>query len=136
MKKRVSVFFVVVAAVVCTLSANAVNYYVAGDFNAWSANANIMTQINAGVWQGSLTNLSVGRHIFKIITDGDWANPAYPTNSGGFNSWLYTDGSGNVAITFNTNNVPDGWFGKFGRIGVNVDPGPWTAVGNWQSWNT
>ncbi|HTS17209.1 MAG TPA: glycosyl hydrolase 53 family protein [Verrucomicrobiae bacterium] len=130
MKQRLSVLVVVVTAVVCTLSANAQTYYVAGDFNSWNPAGNVMTQITAGVWQASLTNLSVGRHEFKITT-GTW-----DTNYPPYNSWLYTDPSGNVTVTFNSNTVSDGWFGAFGRIGVNVDPGTWTAVGNWQGWNT
>jgi len=130
MEKRLSVFFVVVAAVVYTLSANAQTYYVAGDFNSWSATGNVMTQITAGVWQAALTNLSAGRHVFKI-TVGTW-DTSYPP----YNSWVYPDGSGNATVTFNANTVSDGWFGTFGRIGVNVDPGTWTAVGNWQGWVT
>jgi Carbohydrate-binding module 48 (Isoamylase N-terminal domain)/Putative binding domain, N-terminal len=130
-KKRLSVFVVVITAVVCTLSTHAQTYYVAGDFNGWDAAVNVMTQITAGVWQASLTGLSVGRHQFKITVNGTW-DVNYPP----YNSWLYTDPSGNVTITFNSNTVTDGWFGAFGRIGVNVDPGTWTAVGNWQSWNT
>src|ERR1017187_628719 len=135
MKKRLSVFFVVVAAVVCTLSANAQTYYVAGDFNSWSTTANVMTQITAGVWQASLTNLSAGQHKFKII-DGNWSDPAYPTNANGYDSWLFPNSNGNVTVTFNANTVADGWYGKVDRIGVNDDPATWTAVGNWQGGNS
>ena len=71
MKKGLSIFVVVVAAVVCTLSANAQTYYVACDFNSWSATGNVMTQITAGVWQASLIGLSVGYHEFKI-TNGSF----------------------------------------------------------------
>ena len=129
MKKRLSVFCVVVAAVVCTLSANAQTYYVGGDFNSWTVNGNVMTQITAGVWRASLTNLSVGYHEFKITDGTNWLYPPY-------NSWLYADSNGNITVTFNSNTVSDGWYGAFGRIGENVDPGTWTAVGNWQNWNT
>ncbi|HVM60229.1 MAG TPA: glycosyl hydrolase 53 family protein [Verrucomicrobiae bacterium] len=130
MKGRLTVFFAVVAAVVCTVLASAQTYYVAGDFNSWNPAGNVMTQITAGVWQASFTNLNVGRHEFKITT-GTW-----DTNYPPYNSWLYTDSSGNVTVTFKSNTVSDGWYGAFGRIGVNVDPGSWTAVGNWQGWNT
>src|ERR1039458_841527 len=111
MKKRLSVFF---AAVVCTLSTNAQTYYVGGDFNSWSATGNVMTQITAGVWQVSLTNLSAGQHKFKI-TDGNWSDPAYPTNASGYDSWLFPDSNGNVTVTFNANTVADGWYGKVDR---------------------
>ena len=134
MKNRLVVFFVVVAASVSTLSAKAQTYYVAGDFNGWSATGNVMTQLTAGVWQVALTNLSAGQHKFKI-TDGNWSDPAYPTNASGYNSWLFPDSNGNATVTFNTNAVSDGWYGKVHRIGVNNDPPTWVAVGNWQGWN-
>ena len=127
MKKGLSVFVVAVAAVVCTLSANA-QYYVAGDFNGWNVTGNVMTQITAGVWQAALTNLPVGYHKFKITDGTNW----YPL----YDLWLDTDPSGNVTVTYNLNTVSDGWYGTVGRVGENVDPGTWTAVGDWQGWNT
>ncbi|HVM61429.1 MAG TPA: hypothetical protein VMV72_11245 [Verrucomicrobiae bacterium] len=141
MKNRFTIFAVVVAAAVCTLSASGqTTYYVVGDFNSWSNTTNAMTQISAGVWQASLTNLSAGQHKFKIY-DGNWSDPAYPTNANGYDSWLFPDTNGNVTITFNVNTVADGWYGKAYRIGMNDDPTNWVAVGNWASlsggaWNT
>jgi len=113
MKKGLSVFVVAVAAVVCTLSANA-QYYVAGDFNGWNVTGNVMTQITAGVWQAALTNLPVGYHKFKITDGTNW----YPL----YDLWLDTDPSGNVTVTYNLNTVSDGWYGTVGRVGENVDP--------------
>jgi hypothetical protein len=135
MKSRLGILVVVVASVVCGLSTNGQTYYVAGDFNGWSATGNVMTQITAGVWQASLTNLSPGQHKFKI-TDGNWSDPAYPTNATGYDSWLFPDANSNAVVTFNANTVSDGWYGKVDRIGVNDDPATWVAVGNWQGWNT
>ncbi|HTS17599.1 MAG TPA: BACON domain-containing carbohydrate-binding protein [Verrucomicrobiae bacterium] len=135
MKNRLAVFVAVVAESVAILSANAqTTYYIAGDFNSWSATGNVMTQITAGVWQAALTNVSAGQHKFKI-TDGNWSDPAYPTNASGYNAWLFPDSNGNVTVTFNANTVADGWYGKADRIGVNDDPATWIAVGNWQGWN-
>src|SRR5208283_603470 len=135
MKNRLTVFVAVVTAFVSILSANAQTYYVAGDFNSWSATGNVMTQITAGVWQASLTGLSVGYHEFKI-TNGSFTTGTTTNDWPPYNSWLYTASNGNVTVTFNSNTVSDGWYGAFGRIGENVDPGTWTAVGNWQNWNT
>jgi hypothetical protein len=105
-------------------------YYVAGDFNGWTANGNAMTETfsGSGIWQVPLS-MSTGRHEFKV-TDGTWSWTAT-----GPNSWLYPDGSGNVTITYDVNTYGDGYAPNPGRIGVNVDPGTWTAVGDWQGWN-
>jgi hypothetical protein len=88
------------------------------------------TFLGSGIWQVSLS-MSPGRHEFKVTgTDWSWNVPS----SG--NSWLTTDGSGNVTITYDTNTYGDGYAPNPGRIGVNVDPGTWTAVGDWgNGWN-
>ena len=102
------------------------NYYVAGDFNGWNAAGNLMTMTSPGIFQVSLTSIGSGRHEFKV-TDGTW-NWNYP----GANSWLYADGSGNITITYDGNTYSDGWSPTSQRIGLNVDPGSWTAAGNFQ----
>jgi hypothetical protein len=104
-------------------------YYLAGDFNGWNAAGNVMTDMGGGIWQANLTNVG-GRHEFKV-TLGDWSNN-WP---GSGNSWFFGDGAGNVTITFNANDVQDGWRGNWGRMGTSTDPGTWTAVGDWQGWN-
>ncbi len=106
-------------------------YYLAGDFNGWTANGNILTDLGGGIWQTTLNNVG-GRHEFKV-TDGTWAN-SWP---GSGNSWFIGDGLGDVTLTFNANDIQDGWRGNWGRIGTSTDPGTWTAVGDWQSgiWN-
>ncbi len=104
-------------------------YYVAGDFNGWNAAGNIMTDMGGGVWQVDLSNVG-GRHEFKV-TIGDWSQ-SWP---GSGNSWFFGDGAGNVTLTFNANDIQDGWRGNWGRMGTSTDPGTWTAVGDWQGWN-
>ena len=107
-------------------------YYVAGDFNGWNAAGNVMTETSPGdnIWQVSLTLDASARHEFKV-TEGDWSWSV----PGSGNSWLLTDGAGNVTLTYNANTYADGWSPAQGRIGSSVDPGTWTAVGDWQSWN-
>ncbi len=105
------------------------DYYLAGDFNGWSAAGNIMTDMGGGIWQTTLNNVG-GRHEFKV-TMGDWSQN-WP---GSGNSWFIGDGAGNVTVTFNANDVQDGWRGNWGRLGTSTDPGTWTAVGDWQGWN-
>lgn len=104
-------------------------YYVAGDFNGWNAGGNAMTDLGGGIWQVSLSGVG-GRHEFKV-TIGDWSQN-WP---GSGNSWFIGDGSGNVTLTFNANDIQDGWRGNWGRMGTSTDPGTWTAVGDWQGWN-
>lgn len=106
-------------------------YYIAGSFNGWNAAGNVMAQTSSGIWQATITGLSPdSRYEFKV-TEGDWNWDAPGTG----NSWLYTDASGDVTITYDANTYSDGWYSASGRIGVNNDPGTWTAVGDWQGWN-
>jgi hypothetical protein len=105
------------------------SFYLAGDWNGWNATGTLMTDLGGGLWQANLTGLP-GRHEFKV-TGGDWSQN-WP---GSGNSWLLADPFGNVTVTFNANSFTDGWRGDWGRIGLNVDPGNWTAVGDWQGWN-
>ncbi|MFO1476283.1 MAG: PEP-CTERM sorting domain-containing protein [Verrucomicrobiota bacterium] len=103
--------------------------YVAGDFNSWNAAGNVMTETSPGIWQVALTGLSVGRHEFKF-TQGDWG-----WNYPGANSWLYTAPDGSITITYDSNTYADGWSSASQRIGLNVDPGNWTAAGDFEGWN-
>jgi hypothetical protein len=99
-------------------------YYIAGDFNGWTATGNLMTETSGGVWSATLSGITPGRHEFKV-TNGTWTL-SYPTA----NSWFYPDASGNVTITFNTNSVSDGWQPAQNRIRLSTDPGVWTIAGN------
>lgn len=112
----------------CLSITAAAAYYVAGDFNGWNAAGNLMTDMGGGLWQVNLNNVG-GRHEFKV-TIGDWSQN-WP---GSGNSWFFGDGAGNMTITFNANDIQDGWRGNWGRMGLSTDPGTWTAVGDWQGW--
>lgn len=105
--------------------------HVAGSFQGWDAGSNPMTETapGSGVWTATFTGLGANeRHEFKI-TDGTWDN-SFP----GPNSWLYSDAAGDVTITYNTNNIADGWSPTEERLGLSTDsPSGWTAVGDWQS---
>jgi len=108
------------------------DYYVAGDFNvAWDpANAGYqMTETFPGseIYTLDLAGETPGRHEFKI-TDGTWG-----WTQPSANSWLVDDGDGNVTVTFDNNTYADGWSPTWGRLGVNEDPGAWTAVGDFVS---
>jgi hypothetical protein len=122
-----------VAAAALALPALGQSIYVAGTFNGWTINGNLMTYEGGNIWQLSLTGLSPGSFQQFKFTDGvSWSDPNFPSSG---NSWLYADGSGNATITYDLNTYSDGWVNTSQRIGVNVDPGTWTAVGDWQGWN-
>jgi len=118
-----------VVAIIVMAAPAVADYYLAGDFNGWDAAGHAMTDLGGGIWQAALAGVG-GRHEFKV-TMGDWSNN-WP---GSGNSWFIGDGTGNVTITFNANDVQDGWRGNWGRMGTDTDPGTWTAVGDWQGWN-
>jgi hypothetical protein len=106
-------------------------YYVAGDFNSWNAAGNVMSETTpgSGIWQVNLTGLTAGRHEFKV-TEGDWG-----WNYPGPNSWLYVPASGNITLTYDVNTYADGWSSSSQRIGLDADPGAWTAAGDFEGWN-
>jgi PEP-CTERM motif len=120
---------VLTASALALPALGAAPYYIAGDFNGWTSDGNLMTETVAGsgIWQVGLS-MTTGRHEFKV-TDGTWGWSAT-----GPNSWLTTDPSGNVTLTYDANAYTDGWTPGSGRIGVSADPGTWTAVGDWQGW--
>jgi hypothetical protein len=119
----------IAAAGLLPATAQTTPYYIAGDFNSWNAAGNVMTQTSSGVWQVTLTGLSAGRHEFKV-TEGDWS-----WNYPGANSWLYAPADGTITLTYDVNTYADGWSPTSQRIGESADPGAWTAVGNFNSWN-
>ncbi|MDM8004597.1 MAG: PEP-CTERM sorting domain-containing protein [Phycisphaerae bacterium] len=124
-----NLMFVSMVAVALAATPSFGDYYLAGDFNGWNAAGNAMTDLGGGIWQATLSGVS-GRHEFKV-TIGDWSQN-WP---GSGNSWFLGDGDGNVTVTFNANDVQDGWRGNWGRMGLSTDPGTWTAVGDWQGWD-
>ena len=107
------------------------DFYVAGDFNSWNATGNIMTDVGGGVYSVDITLGADEFHEFKV-TDGTW-DDVWPQSG---NSWLWTDGDGNISISYDTNVYADGWLGTTERIGLNYDPGhQWSAAGDFNGWN-
>ena len=65
---------------------------VAGSFNGWNTNSDIMTKTDSGNFEILMT-LPPGIHSYKLVVDGNWiTDPANPEKSadgfGGFNSIL------------------------------------------------
>jgi hypothetical protein len=139
--KRVSssiLFASILAAIAIAAPAMAQTYplYVTGAFDGWTGSGPVMTLVSGvpgstAIWQATV-NMPVGRNEFKI-TEGDWGWAA----PGSGNGWTYTDGAGNTTITYDQNTYADGWSPASGRLSSNIDPGTWTAVGDWQTspWN-
>src|SRR5512137_535670 len=90
--------------------------YIAGDFNGWNAAVHLMTETSPGIWQVNLS-LNPGRHEFKVV-DTTLFNPNWMPDGG--NSWLYTDGSGHITISYDANTYSDGWRGDGGRLGLST----------------
>ncbi len=104
--------------------------YVAGSFNGWSNNTDLMTETAPGsrIWTRTYTELTPDtRYEFKI-TDGTW-NVTVPQ---GPNSWLVTDANGAITITYDANFYADGWLPSRDRLGLSEFEYAvgWTAVGN------
>lgn len=93
--------------------------YLAGTFNGWNAQSDLMEKGDDGVWRLSLS-LSAGRHEYKFVIDGAWTTDpnAYdtgPDGYGGENAVLILTGSGeNLKIV-----VPEK--GRAGPTGAAVD---------------
>ena len=114
----------VVVAAVLGLAGSASAYFITGDWS-WDAAYQEMTDNMDGTFTATLGGFDAGsRHEFKI-TDGTW-DWSFP----GPNSWFYADGSGDITVTFNTNEVLDGWDPTQYRLGLSVDPGAWTIAGS------
>ncbi len=105
--------------------------HLAGDFNAWNEAANPMVETapGSGIWTATISGQAPNvRQEFKI-TDGTW-DSAYP----GDNSWLFTDGSGEVTVTFTPNPAVDGWDPTANRLGTSTAT-DWTIAGDFQGWD-
>ena len=106
--------------------------YITGDFNGWDPGATPMTETSSGsgIWTYTIAGLVAGQYQQFKITPGDWSGTAPASNS-----WYSADASGKVTITFNTNVVSDGWLPEQFRVGVSTEPGSWSLVGDFNSWN-
>jgi hypothetical protein len=106
-------------------------YYIAGDFNGWNAAGLLMTETSSGsgIFEATI-QAAAGRHEFKV-TVGDWA-----MNWPAANSWAIINDTGAVKVTFNTNEVNDGWLTKQYRIGLDYVPSmAWSVAGGFNGWN-
>jgi Concanavalin A-like lectin/glucanases superfamily len=105
-------------------------YYLAGEFNGWTPDGQLMTDNLDGTYSATVSGMTAdSRYEFKV-TNGTW-DESYP----GSNAWLISDGSGEVEIMFDTNIVSDGWTPDQYRISLNTDPGTWNVVGELNGWN-
>ncbi|HUL30500.1 MAG TPA: isoamylase early set domain-containing protein [Thermodesulfobacteriota bacterium] len=55
------------------LAPEAQKVYLAGDFNHWDLNANLMKKDKKGIWKTVLT-LRPGRYEYRFLKDGNWEN--------------------------------------------------------------
>ena len=51
----------------------ALEVYLAGDFNNWDSSANPMKKDKKGIWKISLS-LKPGRYEYRFLADGNWEN--------------------------------------------------------------
>lgn len=124
---RIIVSLVAVGLLALPAAAQIATPHVAGSLQGWDAGANPMVETppGSGIWTTTFSGLGANeRHEFKI-TDGTWDN-SFP----GPNSWLFTDGAGEITISYDTNVYADGWSPTMERLGLSVDPGSWNAVGD------
>ena len=130
MKKLLLIAFAL-AVSIPLFAQNSYPLYLAGDFNGWSANGTVMTDMSGGIWSTTLSGLTPNtEHQFQV-TDGDWGSWFTP----GQHSWFYADNSGNATISVDLNTYNDGWAVNADRITTSVDPEAWNAVGAWNGWN-
>ena len=47
--------------------------YLAGDFNNWDGNTNLMKKNMKGLWKTTLS-LKPGRYEYRFLVDGNWEN--------------------------------------------------------------
>lgn len=124
--------FLAIASLAALTAGATANIFLAGTFNAWDPDGQLMTQTapGSGIWTATVQTTANARHEFKV-TDGSWA-----WNRPSDNSWFITDSTGVIDITYNANEVHDGWLPVQHRLALSyVNVPSWTAVGNWQGWN-
>ena len=51
----------------------ALEVYLAGDFNNWDSNASPMKKDKKGIWKTALS-LKPGRYEYRFLVDGNWEN--------------------------------------------------------------
>jgi chromosome partitioning protein len=81
------------AVLFVTLYPRASNVQIAGDFNNWQPEKNLMEKVGeSGVWQTKI-KLPAGKYRYRLVVDGQWQQDPYngniePNPFGGFNSVL------------------------------------------------
>jgi 1,4-alpha-glucan branching enzyme len=55
------------------LASEALEVYLAGDFNNWDASANPMKKDRKGIFKKTLS-LKPGRYEYRFLVDGNWEN--------------------------------------------------------------
>jgi 1,4-alpha-glucan branching enzyme len=55
------------------LAPDAREVYLAGDFNNWDPNANLMKKDKKGIWK-TILSLKPGRYEYRFLKDGAWEN--------------------------------------------------------------
>jgi len=82
---------------------NAMEVYLAGEFNSWDTQSLPMKKNKQGVWE-IMVNLPLGRYEYKIFVDGAWMEDMSCTVMiGGTSFKLILDG-GRISNPFGTQN--------------------------------
>ena len=55
------------------LAPEALEVYLAGNFNNWNSSANPMKKDKKGIWKTALS-LKPGRYEYRFLVDGNWEN--------------------------------------------------------------
>jgi|GEM_PF-3071047 len=128
-------FFLFVLFSISSISAQP--YYVAGDFQGWSNNTNMMYDdathgdivSGDGIYSLEFSVATSGFHGWKV-TNGTW-DTTWPSAD----SWFYsTTDPQTVLFTFDTNPKGDSWLPNQAIVNTNeVKPTALVAVGNFQS---
>ena len=95
------------------------DYYLAGDFNAWCNNCNLMTSNAPSDYSYTITGQTADGYGQLKVTDGSWDN-TWPSA----NFTVKYDSSGSATIHFRPGTVTpaDGWSPLANRVGCD-DPG-------------
>jgi len=105
--------------------------YIPGDFNGWDAFTQ-MTEGPADFYSYAAHNDTPGRQQFVLLAEeNNWDTKYIPSGD----QWGFTDGLGDLDITFDTATYSDGWYPETNRVGVSSWTTDWTAVGDWQGWD-
>jgi len=85
---------------------NAGSVYLAGAFNNWNAQANLMTKGPDGVWS-VVVPFGSGKHEYKFVVDGQWfADPENPVTAGEYgNSLVHVGADGKIVAAAATANT-------------------------------